>query len=251
MITDYAIIDHVGQVSAISNLYTRAYDEAMHEGIAQTFTLKKVCMMCSPYAREVTNKMKWFNRFNKHPKKVFMICSDAFDPKVQFTADAWMDRGIEVEFITEEPEPTLGFETVSRARRCAMIWGTALGWQFSAPLFRDAQRPEQIDMYTARPDMENESGSYGAKRFTRPESFVKAFRAVASEDECEKFFQHYIYLYKNNLLEEFLEPDWTLCPDCKRPVYISSSECQWCSHEFDDSIEFETFYDDSYENQDE
>ena len=242
MITNYAIIDHVGQVSAISDMYARAYSEAI--GFDKVYTLKKVCMMGSPYAKEITNKMKWYNRFNKNPKKVYIICSDAFDPKVQFVADAWADRGIEVEFITEEPEPTVGFDTVSKARRCAMIWASALGWQFSAPLFRDPYT-ESIDMYTARPDMEHESGSYGAKRFTRPESFINSFRAVASEEECEKFFEHYVYLSKNGLLAEFLEPGYTLCPTCGRPIFETSAQCNWCDEEFE-TVTIDTFWEDSY-----
>lgn len=247
MITNYAIIDHVGQVANISEVYAKAYSYAT--GYDKVFTLKKVCQLCSPYAKEITNKMRWYNRYNKHPKKVYIICS-LVDAKAEFVADAWRDRNIDVEFVTEEPEPTVGFDRVSRERRCAMIWAQALGWEFSAPLFRDNARPESIDMYTARPNMDAESGSYGAKRFTKPESYINAFRAVASEDECKEFFQHYRWLYENNLLAESLEPDWELCPVCGRPHYISSEKCTWCDKEFD-PIEFETFYEDSYENQDE
>jgi hypothetical protein len=242
MITNYAIIDHVGQVSNISKLYARAYAEAI--GYEKVYTLKKICQLGSPFAKEITNKMKWFNRFNKHPKKVYMICS-LVDAKVEFAADAWRDRNIEVEFITEEPEPTLGFETVSRERRCAMIWGAALGWTFSAPLFRD-ERPESIDMYTARPHMDRESGSYGAKRFTKPESYTNTFRTVASEDECKAFFQHYRWLYENDMLGESLEHDWMFCPTCGRPVKESAHSCQWCDTEFEDDFELESFYEDSY-----
>lgn len=249
MITNYAIIDHVGQVANVSAVYAKAYSYAV--GYDKVYTLKKVCQLSSPYAKEITDKMKWFNRFNKHPKKVYLICSH-IDAKVEFVADVWRDRDIEVEFVTEEPEPTLGFESVSKARRCAMIWGSALGWEFSAPLFRDTQKPESIDMYTKRHIGENEANaSYGAKRFTKPESFLNSFRTVASEDECKAFFQHYRWLYENNLLAESLEPDWELCPVCGRPHYISSDECQWCSHKFDNKIEFETFYDDSFETSDE
>lgn len=284
-ITNYAIIDHAGQVSAISEIYKKAFSMAI--GFDKVYTLKKVCQMSSPYAKEVTDKMKFYNRYTKHPKKVYLICSFV-DSKAEFIADIWRDRDIEVEFVTEEPEPQLYLETISRARRCAMIWGSALGWTFSAPLFRDEQ-PINIDMYTARPKRHNdaikdepafdfsnateedaelvefikemnekfpakdnssemldeyiEDGSYGAKRFTKPESFQSVFREIASEDECKAFFQHYKWLYENNLLAESLEPDWELCPVCGRPHHLSSERCPWCDTEFE-SIECETFYED-------
>ncbi len=154
MITNYAIIDHVGQVANISEIYAKAYSYAI--GYDKVYTLKKVCQLSSPYAKEITNKMKWFNRYNKHPKKVFIVCSIVY-AKAEFVSYAWRYRDIEVYFVTEEPDPTLGFEKITRERRCAMIWSQALGWEFSAPLFRD-ERPVSIDMYTARPDMEHESG---------------------------------------------------------------------------------------------
>lgn len=241
MITNYAVIDHVGQVADVSAVYAKAYSIAI--GYDKVYTLKKLCQIGSPYAREITDKMKWYNRYNKHPKKVYLICAFV-DAKAEFVADAWRDRNIEVEFVTEEPEPTLGFESVSRARRCAMIWGSSLGWEFSAPLFRDEQRPESIDMYTPRHVSEDEALlSYGAKRFTKPESFINSFRAVASEEECKAFFEHYRWLYENNLLAESLEPDWELCPVCNRPHRISQDKCTWCDTEFE-SIECEAFYDD-------
>ena len=253
MITNYAIIDHVGQVANVSAVYAKAYSYAV--GYDKVYTLKKICQIGSPYAKEITDKMKWFNRFNKHPKKVYLIGSYV-DAKAEFVADAWRDRDIEVEFITEEPEPTLGFETVSRERRCAMIWGSALGWEFSAPLFRD-ERPNSIDMYTSRPTPDDginrENGSYGAKRFTKPESFLNSFRTVASEDECKAFFQHYRWLYENNLLAESLEPDWGLCPTCGRPIRFGTAShitCDYCDTEFRSAV-FEPFYEDSYENPDE
>jgi len=242
MITNYAIIDHVGQVANISEVYAKAFSLAI--GYEKVYTLKKVCQIHSPYAKEVTNKMKWYNRYNRHPKKVYIVCP-LVDTKAEFVADAWRDRNIEVEFVTEEPDPTIGTEKTSRARRCALIWAQALGWEFSNPLFRNEQ-PNSIDMYTARPNMDIEDGSYGAKRFTKPESFINAFRAIASEEECERFFQHYAYLYQNNLLSEFLDPDWELCPVCGRPHYITSEQCPWCDTEFD-AVEIEAFWEDSYD----
>lgn len=240
-ITNYAIIDHAGQVSAISEIYKKAYSMAI--GFDKVYTLKKVCQMSSPYAKEITDKMKFYNRYTKHPKKVFLICSFV-DSKAEFIADIWRDRDIEVEFVTEEPEPTLYLETISRARRCAMIWSSALGWTFSAPVMRDVAF-ENIDMYTSRDIDEDERNlSYGAKRFTKPESFQNAFREIASEEECIAFFQHYRWLYENNLLAESLEPDWELCPVCGRPHYISSEKCPWCDTEFE-SIECEAFYEDN------
>jgi len=242
-ITNYAIIDHAGSVGANKALYKKAFAAA--KGYEKVFTLKNICQQFSPYAREITNKMKFFHRYNRTPKHVYIVCASQFDAKAKFIASIWDDRNIPVTFIEENPAPQVQSNVISKARRCALIWGSALGWTFSAPLFRDSYT-ESIDMYTKRPNNNNiESGSYAAKRTTDPQKYFEAFRKVASEQECLDFFQHYRYLYKNNLLAEFLEPDWFICPDCGRPVRISSESCQWCDHEFD-AIEFESFFEDSY-----
>lgn len=240
-INNYAIIDHAGSVGACKALYQKAFAAA--KGFEAVYTLKKICQMGSPYAKEITNKMKYFHRYNRNPKMVYIVCASQFEPKAQFIANIWESRNVPVTYVEENPAPAAYTETVSRARRCANIWANALGWQFSAPLFRDRQ-VESIDMYTKRPNMD-ESGSAAAVRFYNPQTYHKAFREVASEAECQEFFQHYAYLQKAGLLEEFLEPGYRLCPTCGRPVRETADSCTWCDTEFE-AVELETFWEDSY-----
>lgn len=239
---NYAIIDHAGSVGACKELYRKAFATA--KGFEKVFTLKNVCIQYSPYAREITDKMKYFHRYNRTPKMVYIVCASQFEPKAQFIANIWESRNIPVAFIEENPAPKALSAVITKARRCAHIWSNALGWEFSAPLFRDLGI-NQIDMFTKRPNMERENGSFAAKRTTNPQTYFESFRAVASEEECQQFFQHYAYLQKNNLLQDFLEPGYSLCPTCGRPVRETATECTWCDHEFE-AFEFETFYEDSY-----
>lgn len=256
-IKNYAIIDHAGSVGANKALYKRAFAQA--KGFEKVFTLKNICEQYSPYAREITNKMKYFHRYNRTPKQVFIVCYNQCDPKAQFIANIWETRGIPVAFIEESPAHTFAVEEMTPARRCALIWGQALGQSFSAPLVRDPS-VEMIDEYTARPNMENENGSYSAKRFTNPQTYINSFRAVASETECREFFETYCYKAgydkqadgsyifnkdRGNLLAEFLEPGWKLCPHCGKPVYETSEFCNFCDQELD-AVEIDTFWDDSY-----
>lgn len=248
MITNYAIIDHAGSVANAKALYKTAFATAK-EKFAEAVTLKKVCRDANDYfefmTEEQQRKMKFAMRYNRKPARVYIVCHAQSEPVAKFIASIWEDRDIPVTFIEEQPAPARTIETVSRARRCASIWGAALGWSFSAPLFRDPHT-ESIDMYTARQNIDAETGSYAAKRTTTPEKYVQAFRAVASERECNEFFQHYAYLQKNGLLAEFLEPDWHICPTCGRPVRESADECQWCSTKFE-SVLLEPFWEDSYQ----
>ena len=258
-IKNYAIIDHAGSVGACKALYKKAYEIANNGGYEKVWRLNEVCQIYSPYAKEITNKMKYFNRYNRTPKMVYIICFNQCESKAQFIANIWETRGIPVTFIEESPTPTFAVDKMSTARRCALIWGKAMGQQFSAPLVRDPL-VETIDEYTARPHMDREQGSYSAKRFTNPQTYINAFRAVASEAECQEFFETYCYKAgydklpngsrvfnkeRGNLLAEFLEPGWKLCPNCGKPVYENSTNCTFCDTEFD-AVETETFWDDSY-----
>lgn len=247
-VKNYAIIDHAGSVGACKALYKRAFDTAKE--FEKVYTLKAVCKAYSPYAKEITNKMKYFHRYNRTPKKVYIVCASQFDPKAQFIASIWENRDIPVSFIEENQAPVTHIETVSKARRCALIWGSALGWSFSAPLFRDPYT-ESIDMYTkrpARPDGSTETGSYAAKRTTNPNNYIESFRAVAPEAECIAFMEQYAYYYKNGILAECLEPGWKLCPTCGRPVRETADHCQWCETELE-AVEIDTFWDDSYQDE--
>lgn len=235
---NYCIIDHAGSVGAFRALYKKAFAAAAE--YEKAFTLKGVCEAYSPFAKEVTSKMKFYHRYNRTPQHVFLVCASRFTPQAQFIAGIWEDRGIGVTYIEEDVPVTHTYiEEISKARRCAFIWGAALGWPFSAPLFRDP-RCEEIDMYTKREDLNSNEAAYAAKRNSR----LEGLRSVASEEECKEFMHHYAYLYKNNLLAESLEPGWMLCPNCGRPVH-EGAECTWCN-EATEGPEVEGFYEDSY-----
>lgn len=250
--TKYAVIDHVGQVANVSEIYTKAYELASEY---TTYTLKEVCKKSSPYAKEITNKMKWYHRYNRKPDIVFIICG-TYNRNVMMAQDAWEDRGIPTVIVEEEPNPTYYFGMkVSKYRRCAMIWGEALGWSFSAPLIRDEKVNYKGEMNLARPIEEEKNRtdeSCGkAVRYTSPETFQKRFLEVASEEECIEFFQHYRWLYENNLLAESLECDYTICPTCGRPIRLGTAEeiaCDYCDTVVTSEV-VETYYDDSYENE--
>lgn len=245
-IVKYAVIDHVGQVVNIKETYEKAFELASDY---EAYTLKKVCQASSPYAREITNKMKWYQRYNRNPHMVFIVCG-TYDNSVMAVQSAWEDRGIPTQIVEEEPNPTYFFGMeISRYRRCAMIWGSALGWSFSAPLVRDEAVNYKGEMNLGRPIEEeklhrDELTSYKAVRYTSPEAFQERFLEVASEDECIEFFKHYRWLYENNLLADSLECDYAICPTCGRPHKISQDRCTWCDTEFE-TIEVKEFFDDN------
>ncbi len=259
-ITNYALIDHIGQVANISEIYKTAYAEA--SSFEKVFTMKKVCEAYSPYAKEITQKMRWYHRYNRTPQKVFIVCG-SFDEKVAAIQQVWEDRGIETELIEEDNQPTYDFGLeISRYRRCAMIWGKALGWTFSAPLTRDV-RENTPDPWQARPDSRKKSkdevllrdmpGMHISKISTKPETYLNAKHTIASEEECIQFFQHYRWLYENNLLAESLEPDYTICPTCGRPIRLGTAEeiaCDYCDTVVTSDV-IETYYDDSFKEDEE
>lgn len=269
MITNYALIDHVGSVEDAKKIYNKTYKIAAHDGFVNSkesktvWTMKQVCATMSPYASEITDKMKYRARYTKHPQMVYLVCDTIESSKVEFIKSIWEERNIPVTIISEqdgciEPEAPKTFYyglEISIYRRCALIWANALGWTFSAPLIRNSNIIT-ADPWQKRPDakeMRELIGDHISKISTNPEKFQDAFLTVASEDECKAFFQHYRWLYENNLLAESLEPDWTLCPTCGRPIRLGTAEsikCDYCDTEVHSEV-FETFYDDSYEDSDE
>ncbi len=117
-------------------------------------------------------------------------------------------------------------------------------------LYRLLDMAKKEELSISQAENTTESGSYGAKRTTRPEKFVNSKRAVATDAEIDQFFQHYKFLQQNGLLAESLECDYTLCPTCGRPHYISEESCPWCNTEFEPIEITRYFEEDDYDDYD-
>ena len=170
---DYCIIDHIGSIdnkAVVNKAYKLATE--LSEFPDKTYKIKEFCRLLSrnPY-EEPTKKQKNFVRFNKHPRQVILIVPMAqgyWDPHKQefdwddhqdydrissknfWWAENWAEKADSVTIIAcgekdvevldmkeQHPEWFSCKDPVDSVyRRCADIWGAALGWQFSAPLYR-------------------------------------------------------------------------------------------------------------------
>lgn len=264
----YTIIDQFGSLDStetLSKAYAIAKSISIHPK-EHTYTLKGFCKMLSNNPNtQVSDKQKNMVRFNFNPSQVIVIVS-ALTPQVQWRIDQWVEKAdhitvIEVEDINHieihtlkdmHPEYFAATEsTDSKARRCANIWSNALGWQFSAPLYRDNSR-EMDEMYLKRNDRNNyDDTAHLTKIASRPASYINSKIAVAPERECQEFFVYYAYLQQNKLLAEFLEPGYELCPHCHRPVRTGQSNtmhCSYCEFEAED-YELNPYFEDSYRDE--
>lgn len=261
-ITNYIIIDHVGQIasSEIESAYNKVYTKIAEYNkeqkttvdnyeVPKTFTMKKVCEMYSPFAREITPKMRAFHRYNRTPKKVYILC-DEYTAQTKAVEKIWSDRNIMTEIVAMHQKTLIvRSDEASKARRCASIWANALGWSFSAPLFRDEENIRSAENYALgnimhrREIIESDISAKVTLITTDELKYQSAYSEVASEDECEAFFEHYKWLYRNHMLAESLEPDYTLCPNCGRPIRLGASEIATCSS---CDTEVESYMSDSY-----
>lgn len=259
-ITNYAIIDHVGALTSGENkrIYKKVYTQANADGFKQkAFTLKKVCMADSPYAREVTDAMKYRVRYQKNPSKVYLIC-DSLDAKAESILKIWESRNIAVEVFEvngfiETHQLDLGDEP-SRKRKLAETWAPALGWQFSAPVTRIQHElvPENFSKRPDHDDMVARGETHFTKPFTSAEQFLEMNRCVATDREIDEFYTHLRYLWDtkidgHRLIEDMLEPDYIICKSCNRPmrIHIGECECPHCQSRFSEDIVFTAYYEDS------
>ena len=256
---------------------------------------------------KVSDKQKNFVRFNKHPEEVVLICND-FNTNAQWIADIWAEKVDKLTVIEASTMETYSLEDIhpewfaehyltenSIYRRCANIWANALGWSFSAPLYRESKENNtenytknkallervtvQFDEYSLlntekmpkeyfkrkdgsttfryKPEdgvfhynraVKNDT-SKASKISTRPESFLNS-RAIASEEECKAFFEHYKWLQQNHMLADSLEPGYEFCPGCGRPIFETAEDCDWCEYHREAPLNYTTFYEDSYDNED-
>ena len=340
---DYCIIDHIGSLESdvvMKKAYSIAYSLTQHP--KTTYTMKKFCQMLSRNPEtKVSDKQKNFVRFNKHPEQVILICSvsngiwnehtkefelddpnadyDRISGKIKWIAEKWAERSdsvtiiacndttVEVRSMNEEhPEWFSCKDPVdSIYRRCANIWSRALGWQFSAPLYRDKaseidvmkykryaiHKEEDINVALAKacPMLKDlvwysfedlaekvnkayiehkewfdedalraynrvyadrfniahaEPDDHRTKTNHSPASYLNS-KALASEDECREFFNYYKYLKLAGILEESLEPDYMICPECGRPMRRTAEDCDWCNYH-QDAVKVDTFWEDSF-----
>lgn len=270
-ITDYCIIDHMGALESeevMKEAYRLAY--AITEFPKMTYTMKKLIQVGVPYqVKEISNKQRNMIRFNKHPKQVIVICS-SLNTTTQWYIDIWAEKVDSLtvilceedhnpEIITMQalhPEWFVSHETTDSVyRRCANIWANALGWAFSAPLYRDTVGGMNENFHV-RPDFkENKDSAVIAGHFSKisskPSTFIKT-TAVASEEECIKFFEYYRYLQQTGLLAECLEPGYEICPQCGRPIRDTAEDCNYCTmHRTVEVSEFTRYFDDTFEDEDE
>ena len=248
-IRDYTVIDHIGSIENVSEVYKKAYALSNYTA----WTLKQICLKKNPNVGNI-NGMKNAMRQTLNPTQVIIIIND-FNTVISWIIEKWAERCnditiIEADYMAiyslKDVDPTL-FQTweveATKARRCASIWAKALDYTFSAPLFDTPSADSLADMYTKRQNQTVEFGSYACKRTTRPEKY-RATKALAPEEEVQKFFEYYKYLYTQGLLEEFISSNWSICPECGRPINENEHHCQWCDTENENFIEeFIQFYD--------
>lgn len=246
---NYVIIDHHGSMTEaqMKTVYAKAYAKAYAEGFQKNeiFTLKKFCSMINPafvnLDEDGQNSVKNYVRFNKSPKLVIVVTNE-LTSRTQWFIDQWEERS-QVELIEFNPLPAKQYdfgENNSRKRRCASIWADALGWTFSAPLYRE-HTDEVADCYFKRNDytpeelasMNDVEKRHITKITTKSESYLEQKREIASDEEIEQFFVHYKFLQQAGLLAESLECDYELCPICGRPHHKTAESCPWCDQEFE------------------
>lgn len=269
--TNYCIIDHVGSIDskeAMENCYALA-EEIKEHGKDKTYKMKAFCKKIYHLQNDPSKGQKFKVRFDKHPEEVIFICND-FNTNAQWVADIWAEKVDSLKIIEainyDNPSETyLTLEDIhpewfterymfenSIYRRCANIWANALGWTFTAPLYRDNKINATENYVRNKQACQNVPETHQSKLSkiaTRPESFLNS-KAVASEDECKQFFTHYKWLQQNDMLADSLEPGYELCPHCHRPIFESAEDCDWCDFHREAPMNFTPYFDDSYNDED-
>lgn len=226
-IQNYAIIDHVGSLTSEQNLdmYNKIYSKAESEGYKKKktcVTLKTVCMKDSPFARQVTDKMKNRIRAIKNPKKVYFICNK-LNSKSEAEARKWCKRNIPVEMYDVEAKEVYEYDrsmmcaseyaeweplniefdegqfTVMRA--LTAMWAPAFNYPLSAPAIRiqESLIPEN---YCERPERKqlklnplyatvDPNETHYTKPFTSSTKFILNNRAIAPKKEIEEFIKYF------------------------------------------------------------
>lgn len=280
-ITEYTVIDQVGSfderrdVGAVyKNFFKLAYNDETKP--SKVYTMKQLCKVCwngkeSDFEKKLDG-MKWAMRNQKTPKKVYIICEGenadidkhALD-EVQKVAKKWADRGIDTEVYIFSQKyhwqvklPLMAFGDIPWKRRCALIWAEALGWSFSAPIWRFGEQQNNLDLYMHRQDREEmqsnaATASHITKTFGR-ESYLKHFRAICPDEEIDRFYQFWLEVINFGCLKDVLDPDWVLYKGMPaRKNFEGKVRSEYYTFEdenFDENI-VTRYYDDSYNNDEE
>ena len=272
-------------LSVYNKVYKKANKDGYDK--SNLFTMKKFCQMnWNPYTRQTLTAdklkaMKFAMRHQKNPEKVYFICP-TLDYNTEREVQKWHDRGVKVhifevnahtEYDYEDFFDTHQFDWDGKAsinRRIAEIWAPAFGYSFSAPVIR-YQRENNIENFTKRPDHDAlvESGeTHFSKPYTSHETFLEMNRCVATDAEIKEFRQYldaYLRLVHGTIdtrigssfgafvgdnvseLQEFLNPDYTICSECGRPmkVHTGDCECPHCRHIHNEDVILTAYYEDS------
>lgn len=281
------------QVGVFNSLDSKAiYNYAYKIATSQVFTFKQVARACfNPHQETVSYKQKEYIRGTKYPTDVIILCNrrdlcNSTEEYISHLIDKWLEKS-NVRLVTIDERHVITecdltemypdkFQQMSaedtKARMCANIWAKALGWQFSAPLYREdrgietmehgtrvwrnlnsAQKTGELEvvvkingipylstkkkMYLDAPKVNalEEAKKVHTKYTSNPATY-RSSHCVAHDYEVKEFFEFYKALYKNNMLEVALEEDYHICPHCGRPTYISplaeERNCIHCGYEF-------------------
>ena len=269
---DYAIIDQIGSFDEERNvevIYKRFFEIATKEGFKNnTFTMKKFCQKNWKSRQALTNEklkaLKWAMRNEKNPAKVYILCEE-YTQDAKYAAEKWADRGVVTEvFVFADKEqffielPTFADGEIPWKRRLCQIWGPALGWTFSAPIWRDTEI-NSLDNYMERKDRKEllanaATATHITKTYHTKETFLRHNREICPDEEINEKIELWMTARENRLLSEMLEIDWTLYKGLPARVDI---EGDVFSDWFDTGLEGKyfkndkvvPFYEDSYEEE--
>lgn len=265
--THYCIIDHMGSLTKeeIAEVYATANKMAKDAGFDKPFTIKAFANRVMPRARNIDGA-KWVIRNNRNPELVLFICPNDLTAKVKSGIRAWEREGIKVVLVqpkkyrpytptAKEAEMYFAYgDYDSKRRMIASIWAPALGYTFQNPFYRD-NTDDPAGMFIHQSSLYSEVDSDDLTTYsTRGETFLEAKRTVVSEKELDEFMQFYKAVRNSEMpIEEFLDPDWKICPVCGRPYRCgegSSVSCPRCDFETED-VELTSYWDDRGEEPEE
>ena len=239
-------------------VYATANKTAKEKGYKLVFPIKSFVQTYMPHARNIDGA-KWVVRNNRCPELVLFICPNELTAKVKSGINAWDRKGIETILVQPKKfrpytptakEASMFYDygdTDSKMRMIASIWAPALGYTFEYPLYRTRQ-DEIPDPYMRQSSIYADVDPDKLTKYsTKSETYLESKRAIVSEEELKKFMEFYKAVRSSNIpIEEFLDPDYKICPECGRPYRTSQSSsavCPRCDHEEED-IEVTSYWDD-------
>ena len=207
---------------------------------------------------------------------MYLVC-ERYDSNVDFVLNIWEDRNISVKVIEANPiQAVYNIDVdgkISLKRRILDIWASAIGWEFSAPLYR-IQQVNNLENFSKRSDhdfMVKSGETHFTKPYTDPEMFITMTRAIASDKEVTEAWQQlgfYAQLAGGHIciapgpefgafvgnpekMQEWLMPDYILCKECRRPIklHLGDNECRHCEALLEEDVVLNTYYEDSFDDE--